>query len=134
MSLLPLNFTDVPTEQLLLKELKEVTDDWKVFGVSLGIPGRKLKSIVTEDPNGGVENWKLKMFQFWLQYKPDASWEDVVRALEDNDYCNLAATLSKKYLLATDSAGNDDGEGGSISLFYNQSVLNPFYMYSCRSK
>ena len=56
------------------------------------------------DPNGGVENWKLKMFQFWLQYKPDTSWKDVVRALKENDYNNLAATLSRKYLLAADSS------------------------------
>ena len=91
-----------------------MTDDWRVFGVSLGIPGRKLKSIVTEDPNGGVENWKLKMFQFWLQYKPDASWKDVIRALVVNDYCNLAATLSKTYLLTTDSSDDDD-KGGSNS-------------------
>ena len=94
-----------------------MTDDWRVFGVSLGIPGRKLKSIVTEDPNGGVENWKLKMFQFWLQYKPDASWKDVIRALVVNDYCNLAATLSKTYLLTTDSSDdNDKGGSNSFSL------------------
>ena len=41
-----------------------MVDDWKVFGVSLGVPLRKLKTIILEDPNGGVENWKLKMFQF----------------------------------------------------------------------
>ena len=122
MSLLPLIFSDVPTEQLLIKELKEVTDDWRVFGVTLGIPGRNLKSIMIDDPNGGVKNWKLKMFQFWLQYKPDASWKDVIRALEDNDYRNLAATLSKRYVLTTGS-GNDDGEGGSISLFLSCIII-----------
>ena len=92
-----------------------MADDWIVFGVSLGIPPRKLNSIKINDPNGGVENWKLKMFQFWLQYKTDASWKDVVRALEDNDYFNLAATLSKKYLL-TAALSSSDNEGGSNSL------------------
>ena len=79
-------------------------DDWKPLGGSLGVPVRKLDAIMLNDPNGGVENWKLKMFQFWLQYKPDTSWKDVVRALKENDYNNLAATLSRKYLLAADSS------------------------------
>ena len=98
-------FIDVPTVQLLLKELKDVTDDWKLFGLSLGVPVRNLNTIKLDDPHGGVENWKLKMFEIWLQYKPDASWKDVVRALNEKDYNNLAAKLSRKYLLAADSQG-----------------------------
>ena len=86
-----------------------MVDDWKVFGVSLGVPLRKLKTIILEDPNGGVENWKLKMFQFWLQSQPnDPSWKDVVRALEENKHLHLAATLRNKYLLAVDSS-EDEG-------------------------
>ena len=54
----------VPTVELLIKELKDVVDDWKPLGGSLGIPVRKLDAIMLNDPNGGVENWKLKMFQF----------------------------------------------------------------------
>ena len=81
-----------------------MVDDWKVFGVSLSVPMRKLNAIKLDDPNGGVDNWKLKMFQFWLQYKPDASWNDVVRALKEIDYNDLAATLTRKYLLAADSS------------------------------
>ena len=79
------------------KELKEVTDDWKLFGVSLGVPVRKLDTIKLDDPHGGVESWKLKMFQLWLQSKPDASWNDVVRALEENEFFSLAAKLRKTY-------------------------------------
>ena len=88
----------------MIKELKDVVDDWKVFGVSLGVPMRKLNAIKLDDPNGGVDNWKLKMFQFWLQYKPGALWKDVVRALKEIDYNDLAATLTRKYLLASDSS------------------------------
>ena len=89
----------------MIKELKDVVDDWKIFGVSLGVPVRKLDGIELADPRRGVENWKLKMFQFWLQYKPDASWNDVIRALKANEYNDLAATLSRNYLLAADSGG-----------------------------
>ena len=79
-----------------------MVDDWKLFGVSLGVPVRKFNAIELADPRGEVENWKLKMFQFWLEYKTDASWRDVVRALKANDYNNLAASLSRKYLLTAD--------------------------------
>ena len=103
-----------------------MTKNWELFGVSLGVHVRMLNRIKLDDPNGGVENWKLKMFQFWLQYKPDASWKDVVRALEDNDYCLLAATLSKKCLLATDSSDDDDN-GGSNSFVYI--VLSSYYLH-----
>ena len=67
-----------------------------------------LNRIKLDDPNGGVEYWKLKMFQFWLQYKLDASWKDVVRALKENNYYHLAATLSRKYLLADYSKPQGD--------------------------
>ena len=79
-----------------------MVDDWKLFGVSLGVPLRKLNTIKLDDPHGGVNNWKLKMFQFWLRYKTDASWEEVVRTLKEYDYNNLAASLSRKYLLTAD--------------------------------
>ena len=111
-----------------------MTDEWKVFGVSLGIPVRILNKIKLDDPNGGLDNWKIKMFQFWLQYKPDASWKDVVRALKENDYFSLAGKLTQDYLLATDhDSGNDDSEGWSVSLFLinYHLVLNLFYSYSC---
>ena len=95
---------DVPTVKLLVKELKDVVDNWNLFGVSLGVPANTLDTIKLNDPNGGVENWKLKMFQFWLQSNVDASWKEVVRALEENNLTLLAATLSRKYLLAADSS------------------------------
>ena len=95
----------VPTVKLLIKELKEVTDDWKLFGVSLGVPVKKLKAIKLDDPHGGVENWKLEMFHFWLRLKSDASWKDVVKALELNDYGRLAARVRKTYITLDRSAG-----------------------------
>ena len=108
--------TDVPTEQLLLKELEDVVDDWKVFGVSLGVPPSKLDAIQLGNAQGGVNNWKLKMFQFWLQsQRDDPSWKDVVRALEENKRFYLAATLSRKYLLAADHDSSED-KGMSNSL------------------
>ena len=76
-----------------------MNDDWITVGVFLGVPVKKLKTIKSDDPHGGVESWKFEMFQFWLRYKPDALWKDVVQALEQNDYISLAARVKRTYLL-----------------------------------
>ena len=76
-----------------------MTDDWKLIGVSLSVPVRKLNTIKLNDPHGGVENWKIEMFHFWLRLKSDGSWKDVVQALEQNDYGMLAARVKRTYML-----------------------------------
>ena len=87
---------DIPLSvELLVKELKDVTN-WYVFGASLGIPISKLDTIKKECSD--VEEQKIKMFQFWLRNKLDASWKKVIQVLEQNDHFVLAATLSEKYL------------------------------------
>ena len=73
--------------------------DWKLFGVSLDVPVENLDTIKLNDPHGGVENWKMEMFQFWLRSKPDASWKDVVQALELNRHDLLAARVKRIYML-----------------------------------
>ena len=102
-----------PTVELLVKELKDVTN-WYVFGVALGIPVSKLDSIKKESSE--VEEQKVKMFQFWLQYKVDASWKIVIQALEQNDYLVLTAELSKKYLISDSSITSDEEQGMSSGL------------------
>ena len=88
--------------------------NWYVFGVALGIPVSKLDSIKKESSE--VEEQKVKMFQFWLQYKLDASWKIVIQALEQNNYLVLAAELSKKYLLSDSSITSDEEQGMSSGL------------------
>ena len=85
-----------------MKELKDVTN-WYVFGVSLGIPLRKLDTIKKEYSD--VEEQKIKMFQFWLRNKLDASWKKVIQVLEQNGYNVLAVTLREKYLLSSEGKG-----------------------------
>ena len=62
-----------PTIELLVKELKDVTN-WYVFGATLGVPVSTLNCIKSE--NSDVENKKIQMFQFWLQCKVDCLLED----------------------------------------------------------
>ena len=81
----------------MLAELNEM-DDWYTFGVALGLPVRKLREIKTSNPQGGVRHWKIDMFQSWLDSTPTASWEDIIRALEQADLVALAVRLRSKYL------------------------------------
>ena len=85
--------------------------NWYVFGATLGIPISNLDAIKRECPNVGEQ--KIKMFQFWLQYKLDASWKMVIQALEQNNYLVLAVTLSRKYLLPDSSDANEEEQGMS---------------------
>ena len=80
--------------------------NWYVFGVSLGIPISKLDAIKKECSD--VEEQKIKMFQFWLRNKLDASWKKVIQVLKQNDRFVLAASLSSKYL-STDLSSDEQG-------------------------
>ena len=86
-----------PSVHLLVKELKEVKD-WYVFGVALDIPVRQLNAIQSSNPHGGVERWLVDMFEYWLNSNPDASWKDIIQALEQTDQLVLAAKVKIKYL------------------------------------
>ena len=103
--------TDIsPTVELLIKELNDVTN-WYMFGATLGIPIHKLDAIKKECSD--VEEQKVKMFQFWLQYKLDVSWKMVIQALEQNNYLVLAAKLGRKYLLSDSSDVSEKEQGMS---------------------
>ena len=80
----------------MLAELNEV-DDWFTFGVALGVTVRKLREIKTSNPQGGVRHWTIDMFQSWLDLTSTASWEDIIRALEQADHVVLATRLRSKY-------------------------------------
>ena len=94
-------FADVPppTLQQLLDELNKL-DDWYVFGVRLNVPVSELRKIES-NPKGGVERYKVDMLQYWLDNNVNASWKDVVRALEQTKQLKLAETVKHRFLLST---------------------------------
>ena len=87
----------LPTVHLLVKELKEV-NDWYTFGVALDIPVRQLRIIQSSNPHAGVDRWLVDMFEYWLSSNSDASWKDIIQALEQTDQLVLAAEVKMKYL------------------------------------
>ena len=84
-----------PTVQQLLRELNDV--DWYLLGGVLGLSTAKLQGIKSSN-SSGVHHWKIDMFQSWLDSTPTASWQDVIKALEQLDHKVLAARLRAEYI------------------------------------
>ena len=101
------------TVKLLSEELRNVTD-WYVFGVALGIPVRELDYIKVQQPYDKVESWKIAMYSVWLKADADASWKQVVQALEQTNYLDLAARVKRKYLLTRDESQEGNRAQNSI--------------------
>ena len=96
----------VPTLKQLLKELEKV-GKWFVFGIYLDVPVDQLEKIESSHQQKDLERCKIDMLQYWLDNNVNASWKNVVRALEQTDQLVLAETVKHKYLLSTTA---DQGE------------------------
>ena len=82
---------------VLLEEIKEITS-WYMLGAYLNVPVYQLNKIQSTNTQDGVERCKLEMLQYWLNTTMNASWKDVIRALEQLDMLTLAARLKSKFL------------------------------------
>ena len=82
----------------MLHYVKEVRNEWFMFGIALGVPLTKLREIEALYTKEGLGRCKLEMAQYWLDTTPAACWEQVARALEQVNQLTLAATIKQKYL------------------------------------
>ena len=65
----------------------------------MGVPVKQLQKIESLH-RGELERCKIDMLQYWLDNDVNASWKDVVRALEHTNQLVLAETVKQKYLLS----------------------------------
>ena len=86
----------------LLEELKEVTD-WFRLGVWLGINHTVLTTIEKNYEHDG-ERCKIEMLEHWLK-NFNASWSEMISALEAIDRRNLAIQLREKYNIPQTGTG-----------------------------
>ena len=95
-----------PTERELDLELVKLVD-WQVFATHL--PGLERENIEQiQRNNHEVHLQKLELFGTWLRIQPDASWKDVVLALEKARENTLAEAVKKKFKIVQDLAGAND--------------------------
>ena len=83
-------------------ELKTVTD-WHQLGTHLGLQTDELKQI--ELDYQGNERRKKEMLDLWLRRKPDASWKDVVSALQQMEENRVAKSIRQNYVRGGESTG-----------------------------
>ena len=80
----------------LSAEVKEVSD-WHQLGLYLGIDSTSLDTIQTKYPNVGNTRWRNEVLSEWLRKEENASWEDVINALNQMGEKRIALRIRKKY-------------------------------------
>ena len=71
--------------------------NWHQLGVAFGMAS-ELDNIQSSHPTEGVERWRSDLFCRWLKNTPNASWNDVVKALREIKEGALAERIAAKYI------------------------------------
>ena len=80
-----------------LKDLMHLrVSDWNRLGLELELDFYDL-DIIEKDNHGDRKRQALKMFQLWLNSKPDASYEQLIKALREVGDEAVASSLCTKY-------------------------------------
>ena len=83
--------------RILSDELSTVVD-WYQLGMKLGVLDHMLDEIQRNHPHEGVSRWRVEVLSLWLKLTPDASWRNVVRALQRMGENALAEKIRHKYI------------------------------------
>ena len=70
--------------------------DWNRLGLALRLNPYDL-NIIEKDNRGDTKAQTLKMFEVWLNSKPDASYEQLIKALHEVGEETVASSLCTKY-------------------------------------
>ena len=81
---------------LLLEAVSNVTD-WHGLGLKLSLTMSQLRGIELTYPRDGPGRLKAEMFDVWLKSSPNASWADLITALEDMGEDRVASNVRAAY-------------------------------------
>ena len=70
--------------------------DWHRLGLALGLKFDDL-NIIEKDFRGDTRKQTCKMFELWLRTQPDASYEQLIKALHEVGDKTVANSLCNKY-------------------------------------
>ena len=86
--------------QLAKPELKDLmhlqVSDWNRLGLALKLDSYDLDIIKKDHPNN-TKSQTYEMFDHWLKIQPDASYEQLIKALHEIGHETVAISLCKKY-------------------------------------
>ena len=101
----------VPNVRALIRELKGVEKEWFNLGLILKVNKERL-DLIRNDSNTGAASQMEQMFEFWLVEYPEATWQDVIGALESLGNQEELTTRLRGYYINTPGLFN-------FSLSYN---------------
>ena len=87
---------DVLNTKTLAFELKAVTADWYRLGLNLGLETSELNKV--QQDYHGSDQQMLQTLDLWLRRTPDASWLNVVSALETMGENRVATNIRQEYI------------------------------------
>ena len=70
--------------------------DWNRLGLALKLDSYEL-NIIEQDFQGNTRKQTLKMFELWVKTQPDASYEQLIKALHEVGDQTAASSLCMKY-------------------------------------
>ena len=70
--------------------------NWFLLGINLGLPKHELSKIQQNYVHQGNDQQRVEMLYLWLQRRPNATWEDVVRALHQMGENTVAEEIREK--------------------------------------
>ena len=82
---------------LLVEAVSDVTD-WHTLGLKLGLAMSQLSGIHVTYHVYGVGRLKSEMFNVWLKSSPNASWADLITALETMNEHRVAGDMCSTLL------------------------------------
>ena len=99
---------DRPTMPLLIQWLDPLVE-WQSFGYCLPkIEEHDIPTIEKESSNLNEQKWKL--YFKWLSVCPEATWNDVIKTLEDNRNNKIAQDIKKKITDDSSTAATPAGK------------------------
>ena len=81
---------------LLLEAVSNVTD-WHGLGLKLSLTVNQLREMELTHPREGPSRLKAEMFNVWLKSSPNASWTDLITALEAMGEDRVASNVRAAY-------------------------------------
>ena len=70
--------------------------NWYMLGLALQFKSHDLDIIMKDHPNN-TKSQTCEMFKIWLRTQPDASYEQLIKALREVEDEGVAISLSNKY-------------------------------------
>ena len=72
--------------------------NWFLLGVNLRLPKHELSKIQQNYAHQGNDQQRVEMLDLWLRRTPNATWEDVVDALQQMGENTVAENIREKYI------------------------------------